>query len=57
MQILTAENIRSADEFTIKNKSISSIQLMENAASSCAEWIFQNCKHHDIFTVFCGKWK
>ncbi len=54
MKILTAENIRSADEFTIKNKPISSIQLMENAASSCAEWIFQNCKHHDTFTVFCG---
>lgn len=54
MKILTAENIRLADEFTIKNKHISSIQLMKNAASSCTAWIFQNCKHHDTFTVFCG---
>ena len=54
MKILTAENIRSADEFTIKNKPISSLELMENAASFCAEWIFQNCKHHHAFAVFCG---
>lgn len=54
MKILTAESIRLADEFTIKNKPISSIELMEKAASSCTDWIFQNCKYHKIFAVFCG---
>lgn len=54
MKILTAKSIRLADEFTIKYKPISSVELMENAASSCADWIFQNCKHHNAFAVFCG---
>lgn len=54
MKIFTAEKIKSADEFTIKNESISSIQLMERAATACANWIFINCKNHTKFAVFCG---
>lgn len=54
MKILTAENIRLADEFTIKNEPISSILLMERASSACANWIVENCKKHTKFAVFCG---
>lgn len=54
MKILTAENIRLADEFTIKNEPISSILLMERAASACVNWIVENCKKHTKFAVFCG---
>lgn len=54
MKILTADQILSADEFTIKNEPVSSIQLMERAASSCTDWIVQNCKNHTKFAVFCG---
>lgn len=54
MKILTAENIRLADEFTIKNEPISSILLMERASSACVNWIVENCKKHTKFAVFCG---
>lgn len=54
MKIFTAEKIRQADEFTIKNEPISSFFLMERAATSCANWIFKNCKNHTKFAVFCG---
>jgi len=54
MKIFTAEQIRSADEFTIKNEPITSTKLMERAAHSCAGWISDNCKNHTRFAVFCG---
>lgn len=54
MKIFTVENIRSADQYTIQNEPISSVQLMERASSLCVEWIFSNCKHHTKFAIFCG---
>ena len=54
MKIFTAEKIRSADEFTIKNEPVSSISLMERAAESCVNWIFHHCKNHTKFAIFCG---
>ncbi len=54
MKILKAQNIKSADEFTIQNEPVSSVLLMERAALSFADWVFQNCKNHTKFVVFCG---
>ncbi|MDF2931734.1 MAG: NAD(P)H-hydrate dehydratase [Chryseobacterium sp.] len=54
MKIFTAEKIRLADVFTIKNEPISSISLMERAAQKCVDWISVNCKKHNRFAVFCG---
>lgn len=54
MKIVTVENIRLAELYTIQNEPISSVQLMERASSLCAEWIFSNCKHHTKFAIFCG---
>lgn len=54
MKIFTVENIRLADQYTIQNEPIPSVQLMERASSLCAEWIFSNCKHHTKFAIFCG---
>ncbi|SDQ05356.1 NAD(P)H-hydrate epimerase [Chryseobacterium soldanellicola] len=54
MKIFTAEQIRSADEFTIKNEPITPTKLMERAAQSCVSWISENCKNHTKFAVFCG---
>ncbi|MDQ0594668.1 hydroxyethylthiazole kinase-like uncharacterized protein yjeF [Chryseobacterium ginsenosidimutans] len=54
MKIFTAEQIRNCDQYTIKNEPILSIQLMERAAQSCVDWIFENCKNHRNFAVFCG---
>lgn len=54
MKVFTVENIRLADQYTIKNEPVSSVQLMERAALNCAEWIYLNCKNHTKFAVFCG---
>lgn len=54
MKIFTAEEIKSADQFTIENEPVSSISLMERAALVCTGWIFKNCKNHTKFAVFCG---
>ncbi|MBD8081241.1 NAD(P)H-hydrate dehydratase [Chryseobacterium caseinilyticum] len=55
MKIFTAENIRSADQYTIQNEPVSSVNLMERAAQSCVDWIFSKCENHTKFAVFCGK--
>jgi NAD(P)H-hydrate epimerase len=54
MKIFTAEQIRNGDQYTIKNEPVLSIQLMERAAQTCVDWIFENCKNHRNFAVFCG---
>jgi hydroxyethylthiazole kinase-like uncharacterized protein yjeF len=55
MKILSAEQIRKWDEFTILNEPVSSIDLMERAAQRCTEWIerkkFSSCRTK----IFCGK--
>jgi len=44
MTILSAEQIRELDRFTIENEPISSIDLMERAASSCVDYLLKNEK-------------
>ncbi|MGZ5135409.1 MAG: NAD(P)H-hydrate dehydratase [Flavitalea sp.] len=54
MQILTSNQIRAWDEFTIQLEPIASIDLMERAAANCYEWII---KHYGgkSFSIFCAK--
>lgn len=40
MKILSAEQIREADQFTIDNEPIAEIDLMERAAATFAEWFY-----------------
>ncbi|MGE0568773.1 MAG: NAD(P)H-hydrate dehydratase [Bacteroidia bacterium] len=54
MLILSAEQIRSADQFTIANEPISSIDLMERAAGKCAEYIITNYKPSSKFIIVAG---
>ncbi len=54
MQILSTEQIKAWDAFTIANEPIESIELMERAASKCAEWILKNYQGGN-FIIFCGK--
>ena len=42
MKILSSEQIKAADAFTIKNEPIASIDLMERAASACIKHIVKN---------------
>jgi len=44
MTILSAPQIRELDSFTIKNEPITSIDLMERAASSCVDYLLKNEK-------------
>ncbi|MCX8531086.1 NAD(P)H-hydrate dehydratase [Chryseobacterium luquanense] len=54
MKVFTTENIRATDKYTIENEPISSVNLMERAASSCVDWISTNSKHYTKFAIFCG---
>jgi hydroxyethylthiazole kinase-like uncharacterized protein yjeF len=42
LKILTAEQIREADAYTMKNEPIKSIDLMERAGTRCFNWIYEN---------------
>ena len=55
MQILTAEQIRTWDEFTIRHEPIPSIDLMERAASRCLDWLEGNKFLRKSFNIYCGK--
>lgn len=55
MKILSPQQIREADKATIKNFPISSIDLMEKAASKCYDWISEKFPDRSQqIHVFCG---
>lgn len=55
MKILSAAEIREWDQYTIRNEPISSIDLMERAATACTNWIIQNFPEAPSFGIYCGK--
>jgi len=55
MLILTAKQIHDWDNYTIRNKPIQSVDLMEIAASRCFQWLLQNNLQQQPFHIFCGK--
>ena len=52
--VLSASQLREADQFTITNEPISSSKLMERAAFACFQWIEQNIDLKQHFVIFCG---
>lgn len=54
MKLLTAQQLRDADQYTIQNEPIASIDLMERAAYKCTEWITTHYSTNQGFTIFCG---
>ncbi|MAY83824.1 MAG: bifunctional ADP-dependent NAD(P)H-hydrate dehydratase/NAD(P)H-hydrate epimerase [Flavobacteriales bacterium] len=55
MKILSVDQIREADQFTIQNEPISSVDLMERAANRAAEWIIAHFPEKESsFDIFCG---
>jgi ADP-dependent NAD(P)H-hydrate dehydratase / NAD(P)H-hydrate epimerase len=54
MKILTVDQIRQADAYTIANEPVASIDLMERAATKCFQWILLNPGRHKTFKIFCG---
>ena len=55
MEIFSAEQIRAWDAYTILHEPISSIDLMERAASSCLSWLEKNDYPGRSFSIFCSK--
>lgn len=55
MKILSAEEIRLWDQFTILNEPISSIDLMERAATASTDWLLKKYPDAPSFGIFCGK--
>ncbi|KIC93784.1 bifunctional ADP-dependent NAD(P)H-hydrate dehydratase/NAD(P)H-hydrate epimerase [Flavihumibacter solisilvae] len=56
MVVLTADQVRAWDRFTIQHEPISSINLMERAAKCCTEWLCTNLpSSQSSYYIFCGK--
>lgn len=54
MKILSAEQFKAADAYTIQHNPITSIALMERAATRCYEWIFRHFPTSIPVMLFCG---
>ena len=54
MKILSAQQIREADAYTIAHEPIVSIDLMERAAAACTNWILKHFPQEEKFLIFCG---
>lgn len=56
MKILSPSQIYQADQATIKNDNISSLDLMEHVGKLCCDWILNNdiSKYNPTFYIFCG---
>jgi len=56
MKILTPSQIYKADQATMANESITSLELMERVGKLCAEWIIRNFDSENKLTyyIFCG---
>lgn len=55
MELYTAKQIRRWDQFTMEHEPVSSIDLMERAATRCVDWMVQRGLHKRNFLIFCGK--
>lgn len=55
MKILSADQMRQLDQYTIENEPISSLKLMERAAGACADWILEHFPGRSSFAVICGQ--
>ncbi len=54
MKILSSEQIRAADAYTIENEPIPSVDLMERAAGECSAWIRNQISKDQALAIFCG---
>jgi NAD(P)H-hydrate epimerase len=54
MKIFSASQIRACDAYTIHASGITSIDLMERAATACVAWINANMPKDSLFIVLCG---
>lgn len=54
MKILSTEKIRQADQYTIQNEPIPSVDLMERAATQVFQWLITHINKECKIKIFCG---
>lgn len=54
MKILSVQQVREWDAYTIAHEPITSIDLMERAAAAVFNWINVNLSRPPVFYIFCG---
>lgn len=54
MKVLTAEQVRNVDAYTIAHEPIQSVDLMERAATGCYHWIWENLPSFHRIRIFVG---
>ncbi|MBC7887185.1 MAG: NAD(P)H-hydrate dehydratase [Ferruginibacter sp.] len=54
MKIFSAAQVRQWDAYTIAHEPVSSINLMERAATACFTWITNKYKNKNTYIIFCG---
>jgi hydroxyethylthiazole kinase-like uncharacterized protein yjeF len=54
VKIFSSEQIKKGDNYTIIHQPISSVDLMEKAASKCSEWINKHIAKKTSIIFFCG---
>jgi hydroxyethylthiazole kinase-like uncharacterized protein yjeF len=55
MKVLSADQIRKWDAYTIAHEPISSLDLMERAAGKCTGWLLNTFYDTKPVKIFCGK--
>ena len=54
MKILSTEQLREADAYTIAHEPVASVDLMERAAQACQVWLFKKFRRSFVLQFFCG---
>lgn len=54
MKILSAQQIREADEFTIRDQELHSSELMERASKVFSNWFIANFNFFESIQIYCG---
>ncbi len=55
VKILSAQQVRDWDHYTIQHESVSSVDLMERAATACVQWLLKREWPDKNYYIFCGK--
>ncbi len=55
MKLFTAQQIRDWDSYTMQEEPITSVDLMERAATACVQWLQEHFPQQVFYTIFCGK--
>ena len=55
MKVLNLIQIKEWDKYTIENEPITSIKLMERAATACVKWIEKEKFNFNKVAIFCGQ--